>query len=373
MAKKDYYDILEVPRNATKNEIKQSYRKLALKYHPDRNQKNPEAEEKFKEASEAYSILGNDEKKRIYDNYGFNGLNMGGRGFSTSSFFSDSIFSDFEDILGDLFGFGSFSSTRGNKRYGTRNGSDIGIEVDLTLEEAYKGIEKTVTVHKEKNCNVCDGTGSEPGTTPNVCTQCGGTGNIRRSQGFFSISTTCSLCGGSGSTISHPCKKCNSKGRIEDIKEIKVTFPPGVDNGNRLRITGEGEEGFNGGRPGDLYIIINVKEDDKFKREGNNLIYELNISFSQAVLSDDIKIKTFYGTEKIKIPPEVQDGKIIKLKGKGFKNINGWGKGNLLIIIKVVTPTNISKREREIYKELREIENKKNKNLSSEAKEFLIN
>ena len=368
MAKKDYYEVLGVSRNSTEDEIKQSYRKLALKYHPDRNQGNPEAEEKFKEASEAYSVLGNGEKRKIYDNYGFDGLNMGGRGFSTSSFFSDSIFSDFGDILGDLFGFGNFSSTRKNERYRTRKGSDIGIEVDLTLEEAYKGIEKTVTVHREKNCDMCNGTGAEPGTNPDVCMQCGGTGSIRRSQGFFSISTTCSMCNGSGKIISHPCKKCKGNGRIEDIKDIKVTFPPGVDNGNRLRITGEGEEGFDGGRPGDLYIIISVKEDDKFKREGNNLIYELNINFSQAALGDEVKIKTFYGTEKIKVPSETQNEKIVKIKGKGFKNINGWGKGDLLVIIKVVTPTNISRREKEIYKELREIENKKSKNFSTESK-----
>lgn len=368
MAKKDYYEVLGVSRNSTVGEIKQSYRKLALKYHPDRNQGNPEAEEKFKEASEAYSVLGNDEKRKIYDNYGFDGLNMGGRGFSTSSFFSDSIFSDFGDILGDLFGFGNFSSTRKNERYRTRKGSDIGIEVDLTLEEAYKGIEKTVTVHREKNCDVCNGTGAELGTSPDVCMQCGGTGNIRRSQGFFSISTTCSMCNGSGKIISHPCKKCKGNGRIEDIKDIKVIFPPGVDNGNRLRITGEGEEGFDGGRPGDLYIIISVKEDDKFKREGNNLIYELNINFSQAALGDEVKIKTFYGTEKIKVPSETQNEKIVKIKGKGFKNINSWGKGDLLVIIKVVTPTNISRREKEIYKELREIENKKSKNFSTESK-----
>lgn len=357
MAKRDYYEVLGVARNASPEEIKKAYRQLALKYHPDRNQDNPEAEEKFKQASEAYSVLADAEKRQTYDRYGHDGLKMQGRGFS-DSFFSESIFSDFEDILGGIFGFGS-SRRGGGGRRRVRHGRDVGMEVSLTLEEAYNGVEKNLDIKREVNCDLCDGTGSEPGKTPETCRQCGGSGSVRRSQGFFSIATTCPVCSGAGRMITHPCEKCKGRGRTIESKEMKVTFPPGVDTGNKLRIPGEGEGGYNGGRPGDLYAIIEIEEDDRFEREDNNLIFKLEITFAQAALGDEVKIDTFYGTEKFKIPPETQNGKIIRIKGKGFKNVNSWGKGDLLIIIDVVTPVKLSRREREIFKELREIEKKK--------------
>jgi len=369
MAKRDYYEVLGVSRDASNDEIKKAYRKLALKYHPDRNQGSSEAEGKFKEASEAYSVLADEEKKQMYDRFGFDGLKGVGRGFSDFSSFSDSIFSDFEDILGSFFGFGS-SGKRGNRGQRAQRGRDFGVEVNLTMEESYNSVEKEVEVTRERNCNICDGSGNEPGYPSESCTQCGGSGSIRRSQGFFSIATTCPVCNGDGKIIKHPCKECNGKGRAMERKKIKVTFPAGVANGNRLRVTGEGEDGYNRGRPGDLYIIINVEEDDYFRREDNDLIRELEITFSQATLGDEVKIKTFYGTEKIKIPQESQDGKIIRFKGKGFKNVNGWGKGDLLIILKVTTPTHLTRKERELFKQLREIEKQKSGEFSREDRSF---
>ncbi len=368
MAKRDYYEILGVSGNATPEEIKKAYRQLALKYHPDRNQGNPEAEEKFKEASDAYSVLADAGKRQTYDRFGHDGLKMSGRGFS-DSVFSDSIFSDFEDILGGFFGFGS-SRGRGRGRSGPRRGRDVGMEVSLTLEDAYKGVEKNIEIKKEVSCDICDGSGSEPGKSLESCRQCGGSGSVRRSQGFFSIATTCPVCNGAGKIIAHPCGKCRGKGRISESKEMKVTFPPGVDNGNKMRIPGEGEGGYNGGRSGDLYVIIEIEEDDNFERQDNNLVHKLEITFSQAALGDEIKIDTFYGKEKIRVTPETQDGKIIRLKGKGFKNVNSWGKGDMLVIIDVVTPVQLSRKERELFRELREIEKNKAKSAAEERRVY---
>ncbi len=355
MSKRDFYEVLGVERSADTAEIKKAYRKLAMQYHPDRNQGNPEAEDKFKEASEAYSVLGNDEKRQLYNQYGHDGLRSTGRGFD-GSFFSDSIFSDFEDVLGSFFGYSSGGQRGGRGGQRAQRGRDVGMEVNLTMEEAYNGLEKELDVAKEKNCTICDGSGNEPGYPPETCAQCGGSGSTRRSHGFFSIASTCPVCNGSGKIIKHPCKKCSGNGRVKDQKTIKVSFPAGVDNGNRLRVGGEGEDGFNGGPPGDLYVIINVDEDNNFRREGNDLIYDLEIAFAQAALGDSLKIETYYGTEKIKIHPESQTGKTIRIKGKGFKNVNSWGKGDLRVILKIVTPTHITRKERDLFRQLRELE-----------------
>lgn len=354
MSKRDYYEVLGVSKGAPSDEIKKAYRKTAMKYHPDRNQDNPEAEDKFKEASEAYSVLGNAEKRSLYDQFGFDGLRAQGQGFSNSGF-SDSIFADFGDILGDLFGFGG-SSGRSRENM-PRRGRDIGIEVNIEMKDAFIGITKDIEIEKETSCTTCNGDGNKPGHSPKTCSTCGGQGSVRRSQGFFSISQTCHVCNGSGKIIEHPCDDCNGSGRVNEKRVIKgVTFPAGVDTGNRLRVSGEGDDGVNGGRAGDLYLIIKVDDADGFRREENNLIYDLNISFSQAVLGDEIQIKTFTGTEKIKIPKETQTGTVLKINNKGFSKVNGWGKGDLLIVITVQTPTKISKREKEIYRELIAIE-----------------
>ncbi len=356
MGKRDYYEVLGVSRNASEDEIKRAYRKLAMKYHPDRNQDDPEAEEKFKEASEAYSVLGNEEKKRIYDQYGFEGL-RGTNGGGYSDFFSDSIFSDFADIFGDLFGFDSFFGSRGTRNSNkARRGRDIGLEVDLTLEEAYKGVEKVIEIEKEEECKRCKGTGSEPGFEPETCKMCGGYGKVNQRQGFFTITTTCPQCQGKGRIITHKCKECNGTGRVYEIKKLNVKFPSGINTGNRLRLVGEGQAGFNGGNSGDLYVIVNILKDDKFKREGNDLIHNLDITFSQAALGDELKINVFGNIEKIKIKPETQTNDFIRIKNKGFKNLNGWGKGDLIVIFNVKTPSKLTKKERELFKELRLLE-----------------
>jgi molecular chaperone DnaJ len=355
MAKKDYYQVLGVSRDASADEIKKSYRKLAMQHHPDRNHDNPQAEEKFKEASEAYSVLGNSEKRQIYDQYGAEGLRSGGAGFD-SGFFSDSIFSDFGDILGDMFGFGGASTQR--------QGSDLGLEVALTLQESFLGVEKEIAVERERNCDVCDGSGSEPGHSPETCRKCGGSGNVRISQGFFSLATTCPSCRGSGKVIDHPCKKCHGQGRQREAKKIKVTFPAGIDEGNRLRVSGEGEGGRRGSAPGDLYIVVRILADKHCQRHGHDLLYQLPIGFSQAALGDQVSIQTFEGVEKIKIPPSTQNGQILKIKNKGFHQVNRWSRGDLLVQVQVVTPRNLSRQETELFKKLRELEAAKGQPLS---------
>ena len=363
MAKRDYYDVLQVARSASTDEIKKAYRTLAMKYHPDRNQGNAEAEDKFKEASEAYSVLGDASKREVYDRYGFDGLKVNDRGFSG---FSDSVFADFEDILGDFFGFGSIFSG-GGRQNRSQSGKDLGLELAITLEDSYKGVEKTVEIQREKNCQPCSGSGSEPGFPPKSCHQCGGSGSVKRSHGFFAISSTCPLCQGKGEIISKACSVCQGRGRTLESKEIKVTIPPGVASENRLRVSGEGEDGYTGGRPGDLYILIQVEENDRFDRQGNDLIVYLDISFAQAALGDELKIETFYGHEKIKIPPETQFGRLVRIKGKGFKAVNGWGRGDLLVNLRVITPRKLGKREKEIFKELKEIEKTKQSKTKGET------
>jgi molecular chaperone DnaJ len=353
MAKKDYYQVLGVSRDASAEEIKKAYRKLALQHHPDRNRDNPEAEERFKEASEAYSVVGNSEKRQVYDQYGVDGLRNGGG--SDFGFFSDSIFSDFGDILGDMFGFGG-SSSGGRQRRGPRKGSDLGMEIALTLEETYLGVEKEIAVERERNCDACDGSGSAAGHDAETCRKCGGSGNVRVSQGFFSMATTCPACRGSGKVISHPCPKCHGHGRQREGKKIKVAFPAGIDEGNRLRVSGEGEGGRLGGSPGDLYVVVRVKPDKRFQRHGQDLLLTLPVSFAQAALGDQVTIQTFEGAEKIKVPPATQSGQILKIKNKGFHQVNRWSRGDLLVQVHVLTPRNLSRQETELFRQLREIE-----------------
>ncbi len=357
MARKpDYYQTLNVSRDASPEEIKKAYRKLALQYHPDRNQSDPQAEETFKAASEAYSVLGNPDKRRIYDQYGAEGLR--GAGAGDFGFFGDSVFADFGDILGDFFGFGSVFG-RGARRGGPRPGRDTAQEVELTLSEAFLGTEREVAVEHEVACPDCSGSGAEPGKPPQTCRACGGSGSMRRQQGFFSITVTCPTCNGSGRQITHPCRSCRGSGRRPEKKTIRVAFPPGVDSGNRMRIAGEGEAGAQGGPPGDLYLVIRVAEHPRFHRQEGDLVYELEISFAQAALGDELRIPTFAGEEKVKVPAGTQSGHVLKLKGKGFKNVNRWGSGDLLVHVSVRTPQNLSKREAELLRELREIEKRR--------------
>ncbi|HDP93745.1 MAG TPA: molecular chaperone DnaJ [Candidatus Aminicenantes bacterium] len=354
MQNKDYYATLGVSRDASTEEIKKAYRRLAMQYHPDRNSDNPEAEDKFKAASEAYAVLGNEEKRKIYDTYGIEGLRNGG-GFQDFSFFSDSVFSDFEDILGNFFGFGSmFGNSR--RRRGPRRGQDLAMELNLTLQEAYDGIERIVTLQREETCSDCQGSGSRPGTQPETCSQCGGSGQVRRSQGFFSVTTPCRMCNGTGRIIKDPCATCQGNGSVKGEKQLSVRIPPGVDSGNRLRVTGEGEAGHGGGPAGDLYLILQVQPEKGFSREGNDLIMDVEITFSQAALGDSIKVQAPSGTEQIKISPGSQPGQVVTLRNKGFRNVNGWGRGDLKAVLRVRTPEKLSREEKKLFQSLRELE-----------------
>lgn len=354
MAKRDYYEVLGVSRDASSTEIKKAYRKMAMENHPDRNPGDKQAEERFKEASEAYSVLGNEEKKRIYDQYGFNGL-KGAGDFSEGSFFSDSIFSDFEDILGGLFGFGSVFGQRG-RRSGAQRGRDILVEEKISFKESYTGVKKEISFLREQTCQKCNGTGSEPGYQPEVCRQCQGSGTIQRRSGFFAISSPCPLCQGKGKRVTHPCQACSGTGRVKEEKKLQLSFPPGVADGNRLRISGEGDAGADGGPAGDLYVLIRVLADEQFDREEDDLVAQIEITFAQAALGDEIELETFGGKEKISIEAGTQSGDEITLRGKGFKSVNGWGRGNLRIFFKVMTPQKLSKQAKDLFRQLRQLE-----------------
>lgn len=352
MTKKDYYEILGVPRNATQEEIKKAYRKLALKYHPDRNPGDKEAEEKFKEAAEAYSVLGDPQKRATYDRYGHEGLR--GEGFTGFTGFESSLFEEFADILGSFFGFGDFFTSGERRRQRTpQRGRDLIMEVEVSLEEAAFGVEKEVKINRHEICEVCHGRGLEPGTRPSVCPVCHGRGQIRNQHGFVIITRTCSHCGGSGEIISTPCSECRGTGLTKQRRVLKIRIPAGIDDGTRLRIEGEGEPGEREGLAGDLYIVVRLKPHEFFVREGNNLICEIPISFVQAALGASIEIPTLDGSSEIlKIPAGTQSGEVFKLKGKGIRDIRGHGRGDLIVRVVVKTPTNLTKEQKALLREL---------------------
>ena len=351
MKNKDLYAILGISRNATKEEIKKAYRKKAMEYHPDRNPDDPQAEEKFKEASEAYSILSDPEKRELYDRYGYDAIKNSGNYGAYTDF--SSIFDDFGDIFGDLlgdfFGFGGTSRRRNRPR----KGDDIWVELTLEFEEAVLGAEKEVEIPRKEVCEVCKGSGVEPGHKKETCPTCKGRGTIRISQGFFSLSQTCPTCNGYGEINRHPCKSCNGKGYVYKNKKMKVKIPAGVDTGTKIRIEGEGEASTNGGRRGDLYISVNVKPHKFFKREGDDIHLDVSISFSQAALGTIISLPTVDGKSfDFKIPAGTQSGTTFKIKGKGVKSVRGYGTGNMIIKVNVVTPTSLSEEEKEIFRKL---------------------
>jgi len=352
MTKKDYYEILGVPRNATQEEIKKAYRKLALKYHPDRNPGDKEAEEKFKEAAEAYSVLGDPQKRATYDRYGHEGLRD--EGFTGFTGFESSLFEEFADILGNFFGFGDFFTFGQRRRQRTpQRGRDLIMEVEVSLEEAAFGVEKEVKINRHEICEVCHGRRLEPGTRPSVCPVCHGRGQIRNQHGFVIITRTCSHCGGSGEIISTPCGECRGTGLTRQKRVLKIRIPAGIDDGARLRIEGEGEPGEREGLAGDLYIVVRLKPHEFFVREGNNLICEIPISFVQAALGASIEIPTLDGSSEIlKIPAGTQSGEVFKLKGKGIRDIRGHGRGDLIVRVVVKTPTNLTKEQKALLREL---------------------
>lgn len=354
MENRDYYKILGVTRNASEEEIKKAYRKVAMQYHPDRNPGDKEAEENFKIASEAYEVLRDPQKKEIYDHYGIEGLR--GTGFTGFRGFED-IFASFGDIFEGFFGFG----TTGRHRSRPRQGADLRYDLRISFYEAAFGREDEIDIPKKVTCEACNGSGSKPGTHPVQCPNCRGTGQVTRSQGFFTISTTCGQCHGEGKYIQHPCKECRGSGWVRKNKKIKIKIPPGVDTGSKLRIRGEGEEGERGGPPGDLFVVINVEPHEFFVRDGDDIECKIPISFSQAALGADIEIPTLNGKKNLSIPRGTENGEILRIKGEGFPKIRGYGRGDLIVQIFVKTPKNLTKRQEEILREFEEISIKKGK------------
>jgi molecular chaperone DnaJ len=364
MQKRDYYEVLGISRDAGDDDMKKAYRQLALKYHPDKNPGNKEAEESFKEAAEAYEVLRDREKRQIYDRYGHEGLE--GRGFTGFGGFED-IFSSFGDIFEDFFGFGGGRS-RGPR---PRQGKSLRYDLQMTLEEAYYGLEEEIAFHKLELCQTCDGSGMSPGTQPQTCTACQGRGQVIRSQGFFQVSTTCPTCRGEGQIISDPCKECSGGGKVRIERKINVKIPPGVDTGSQLRLTGEGQPGEHGGPPGDLFVVIHVETHDFFVREEKDLICEIPISFVQAALGDILTIPVL-GDEKsydLEIPQGTQPADILKVVGKGMPSLrDARRKGNLYIKIIVKVPKKLNQDQKGLLKAFAEseglnISDKKKKNL----------
>ena len=354
MAKRDYYDVLGVTKSASKDEIKKAYRKLALKFHPDKTKGDKSSEEKFKEASEAYHILSDEKRKANYDQFGhaaFEGSGGGGQGFGG---FDTSSFSDiFEDFFGD---FGSGSSSRRN----SNRGNDLRYDVSITLEDAFKGLEKNVKYTTYKKCSTCSGSGAAKGSKPIKCNYCSGRGKVRTNQGFFTIQQTCPQCSGYGETIGDPCKVCNGNGKMQGSENVTVKIPRGVDDGTRIRLSGKGEAGSKGGTSGDLYLFISIDNHNIFKRSEENLYYELPITFSDATLGTAVEVPSIDGGKsKIKIPAGTQHGKQFRLKGKGMPILRRSIFGDLYIRIVTQVPTSLSKRQKEILKEFNEIESNK--------------
>ncbi|MBW2609926.1 MAG: molecular chaperone DnaJ [Deltaproteobacteria bacterium] len=351
MEKRDYYETLNVSQDAGDEDIKRAYRKQAMMYHPDRNQGDKEAEERFKDAAEAYEVLRDSQKRQIYDQYGHEGLQ--GTGFSGFRGFED-IFSSFGDVFEDFFGFG----TRRGKRERARKGNDLRYDMNITLEEAFSGKEEEVSFKKWESCGTCDGSGITPGSEPQVCGTCQGSGNVVRSQGFFQIKTSCPTCHGQGRIITAPCKECRGNGRIKVEKKLTLKIPPGVDNGSQLRLRGEGESGERGGPPGDLFVVIHVQEHAFFSREGDHLLCEVPISFHQAALGDTIKIPVIGQDEgqELKIPQGTQPDIILSLPSMGMPSISRNQRGELFVKIIVKIPKKLKKRQRELLEEFAKTE-----------------
>jgi molecular chaperone DnaJ len=346
--KRDYYEVLGLQRGASEQEIKSAYRKLALQYHPDRNPNNPDAEEKFKECSEAYAVLADAEKRSLYDRFGHAGVGGAGAGVG----FDASVFQDFNDIFGEFFGFGDlFGGGRSGRRTRAQRGADLREDITLEFEEAVFGIEKKITYRRHENCDTCAGSGSASGKTM-TCRTCGGRGQVRYQQGFFSIARTCPACQGAGAVISDPCAKCKGEGRVLASKTVEAKIPAGVEEETRIRFTSLGEAGTHGGPFGDLYVVLHVKDHPFFERQGTNLHCVVPISITQAALGTEIQVPTLEGQQALKIPEGIQSGTVLKMRGKGVPVLNGHGKGDIFVEVRVQTPTKLTKRQREILQEL---------------------
>ena len=354
MAKRDYYEVLGVQRDADAQEIKKAYRRLALQYHPDRNADDPRAEEKFKEAAEAYAVLADPQKRSMYDRFGHAGVSTSGS--PTGGFdFSSDIFSEFEDIIGDFFGFGSFFGGRHRgrrRRTRARQGNDLRYQLELTLEDAFEGVKRKIKLSRRDTCETCGGNGADPESGIKTCPTCGGQGQVTYRQGFLTVSQDCRMCGGVGEIPASSCQACGGHGLIEAERELTISIPAGVETGQRLRISGEGEGGVHGGPPGDLYVDIRISEHEIFKRDGIHLVIELPVSFSRAALGGELKVPTLDGDAKLKIPSATQSGTSFRLKGKGMPSVDGGRRGDLYVIASVKTPSKLSKSQRKLFEEL---------------------
>lgn len=350
--KRDCYEVLGVTRTATDVEIKSAYRKLAMTYHPDRNPNNPEAEEKFKELTEAYAILADAEKRSLYDRFGHAGV---GSAASGAAGFDPAIFQDFGDLFGEFFGFGDMFGAGGRGRSRAQRGADLREDLHLEFEEAFFGVEKQLKVRRHEACDGCRGSGTAPGKAPVQCRSCNGRGQVRYQQGFFSIARTCPTCQGAGSVITDPCPKCKGEGRQLRERTIEAKVPAGVEDGTRIRFTGYGEAGASGGPAGDLYVVLHVKEHAFFEREGNDLHCVVPVSFPQTALGTEIVVQTMEGEYKLKVPEGTQSGTSFRIRNRGVPVLNGHGKGDLYVEVRVQTPGKLTKRQRELLNELGQI------------------
>ncbi|HXV08135.1 MAG TPA: molecular chaperone DnaJ [Burkholderiales bacterium] len=360
MAKRDYYEVLGVNRDASEEDIKKAYRKLAMQHHPDRNPDNPKAEDKFKEAKEAYEVLCDADKRAAYDRFGHRGVEAGVGMGAEAGGFADA----FGDIFSEIFG-------GGRQRSNVYRGADLRYNLEITLEDAARGTETKIRIPTLEACETCHGSGAKAGTEPVSCPTCHGQGQVRIQQGFFSLQQTCPRCGGSGKFIREPCQTCGGAGRVKRQKTLSVKIPAGVDEGDRIRLSGEGEAGVNGGPPGDLYVVIRLKAHAVFQREANDLHCEMPISFTAAALGGEIEIPTLDGSAKIKIPPETQSGRVFRLRGKGIKGVRSHAHGDLLCHVVVETPVNLTARQRELLLELEAINQEESGRHDPRAKSWM--
>jgi molecular chaperone DnaJ len=350
--KRDYYEVLGVDRSATDSEIKSAYRKLALKHHPDRNSGNKQAEEKFKEAAEAYAILADRDKRAAYDRFGHAGVGAAGAGG-----FDPSVFSDFGDIfggLGDLFGFGDlFGAAR--RRHGPMRGADLRYDLEIAFAESASGTETTIQIPRDEACETCGGSGAAPGSSPEVCPQCKGRGQLRYQQGFLTVTRPCGQCRGAGRVITHACETCRGAARITRERKLTVRIPAGIASGQRLRLYGEGEHGVNGGPPGDLYVVVHVKEHPFFQRDGDDLVCEAPVSFPILALGGSIEVPTLDDVTTVNVPAGTQSGARFRVRGKGMPNVSGRGRGDLHVVVRPAVPRKMTKEQKKLLEQLAKV------------------